>query len=90
MKKLILTIFITLFSILVSFGQNIPELKQKAEQGDADAQNTLGLYYENGKGVAKDLREAVNGIANLLSKVTLGRKTILACVMRMVKVWEET
>ena len=59
MKKLILTIFITLFSILASLGQNIAELKQKAEQGDADAQNNLGYCYAKGDGVEKDLREAV-------------------------------
>ena len=51
MKKLILTLFITLFSILASWGQNIAELKQKAEQGDANAQNNLGQCYRKGKGV---------------------------------------
>ena len=59
MKKLILTIFITLFSILASLGQNIAELKQKAEQGDANAQCYLGYCYLNGKDVEKDPREAV-------------------------------
>ena len=59
MKKLILTIFITLSSILLSFGQNIAELKQKAEQGDAKAQGVLGWCYFNGYGIKKDLREAV-------------------------------
>ena len=60
MKKLILTLFITLFSILASLGQNIAELKQKAEQGHADAQYIFGCRYAYGiGGVKKDLREAV-------------------------------
>jgi len=59
MKKFILTIFITIFSILLSFGQNIAELKQKAEQGDAWAQYNLGVCYANGDGVKKDFSEAV-------------------------------
>ena len=59
MKKLILTIFITLFSIFVSCCQNIAGLKQKAEQGDAHAQYNLGVCYDKGYGVEKDLRKAV-------------------------------
>ena len=58
MKKLILTIFITLSSILLlSCGQNIAELEQKAEQGDAKAQLNLGLCYFDGKGVSKETFE---------------------------------
>src|SRR5262249_23515822 len=30
-----------------------------AEQGDARAQNNLGVLYENGKGVPQDINEAV-------------------------------
>ena len=59
MKKLILTLFITLFSILASWGQNIAELKQKAEQSHARALYDLGVWHFNGDGVEKDLREAV-------------------------------
>lgn len=39
-------------------GINIQALKEKAEQGDAVAQNKLGEAYEYGKGVDQDLREA--------------------------------
>jgi TPR repeat protein len=33
--------------------------KQKAEQGDAEAQYELGKMYYNAKGIEKDKREAV-------------------------------
>ena len=36
-----------------------PETCKAAEQGDVDAQNTLGFAYNNGVGVAKDPSEAV-------------------------------
>ena len=35
------------------------QLRQDAEQGDADAQNKLGNCYENGEGVEKDQAQAV-------------------------------
>src|SRR3989304_2531361 len=35
------------------------EIKAKAEKGDAEAQNNLGVCYEKGKGVAKDSAEAL-------------------------------
>ena len=38
--------------------QTIDELKTRAANGDADAQNNLGLRYYNGEGVTKDYAEA--------------------------------
>ena len=35
---------------------------RSAEQGDAGAQNMLGLCYEDGIGIAKDPKKAVTGI----------------------------
>ncbi|WP_244106413.1 tetratricopeptide repeat protein [Burkholderia anthina] len=35
--------------------------RRVAEQGNANAQNNLGLMYENGQGVRKDDAEAVSG-----------------------------
>lgn len=35
------------------------EYKANAEKGDVEAQNSLGVCYANGRGVAKDEREAV-------------------------------
>lgn len=37
----------------------IGALKKRAENGDADAQFKLAHMYENGEGITKDLREAV-------------------------------
>ena len=35
------------------------ELRARAEKGDADAQNKLGIRYRDGKGVRKDVAEAL-------------------------------
>ena len=40
-------------------GQAVKWYRQAAEQGDSEAQFNLGLCYENGEGVPKDLAEAV-------------------------------
>ena len=37
----------------------LAEIRRRAEQGDADAQFTLGVRYANGDGVIKDDEEAV-------------------------------
>ena len=39
--------------------ESIEELRARAEQGDADAQSSLGLAYATGRGVAQDDAEAV-------------------------------
>ena len=39
--------------------QDIDQLRQAAEQGDAEAQNKLGAMYANGERVPEDAREAV-------------------------------
>ena len=52
----------TLFSIFYNIKKEMTEFeqtKQLAEQGDADAQNRLGLMYANGTGVEKDYSEVV-------------------------------
>jgi CHAT domain-containing protein/TPR repeat protein len=38
---------------------NLASIAKKAEQGDAEAQNQLGLMYQNGEGVTKNYTEAV-------------------------------
>ena len=38
----------------------LKEFKKAAEKGDATAQYNLGLMYEHGKGVAKDLHLALH------------------------------
>ena len=39
--------------------KELTELRAKAESGDADAQNNLGVCYYNATGVTKDYVEAV-------------------------------
>ena len=59
MKKFLSIIFIIFVSVILSFAANIDELKKAAEQGDAQAQYNLGNCYAFGKGVEKNLSEAV-------------------------------
>ncbi|MGY8790049.1 MAG: tetratricopeptide repeat protein [Pseudomonadales bacterium] len=54
----------TFFTLLLgfagsSYGQDFEETKLLAEQGDATAQNNLGLMYANGEGVPENDVEAV-------------------------------
>jgi uncharacterized protein len=44
---------------LSAFGESVAELRKKAEAGNADAQTSLGVRYNIGKGVSKDYKEAV-------------------------------
>lgn len=39
---------------------SVDQLREKAEHGDADAQNTLGFCYEHGHGVPQDYGQAVS------------------------------
>jgi len=56
----------------------VEQYQKAAEQGDAQAQNNLGVYYYSGKGVTKDYKEAVKwyqkaaeqGLAN--AQINLG------------------
>jgi TPR repeat protein len=43
----------------VSNGENLAATRQKAEQGDADAQYNLGCCYAKGEGVPQNYKEAV-------------------------------
>ena len=46
-------------SLGVASAQTLAETRQRANAGDADAQNDLGLMYYNGEGVPQDYVEAV-------------------------------
>lgn len=46
-------------SLVISQKQRIKETWNQANKGDADAQNEVARYYQNGIGVAKDNAEAV-------------------------------
>ena len=43
------------------FATALKEWRPLAEQGDAEAQEWLGLMYDRGKGVTQDYAEAVSG-----------------------------
>ena len=59
MKKLFL--FLTLlFTHIAAVAQIDSELLRKAEQGDAEAQNSIGDCYYFGKGVQQDYNQAVD------------------------------
>jgi len=53
----------TLLFANFSFAGNLKELTAKANQGDAPAQNDLGVMYHDGKGVPQDYKQAVNWYA---------------------------
>lgn len=60
MKKIILCVFILLMSVNVCAHEaGINQLTAKAKSGDAEAQFNLGICYDNGKDVSKDIKQAV-------------------------------
>lgn len=61
-KYIVFSCFIYLLTLLAQAGcdQYASDVKRKAEQGDAEAQNLLANWYENGvSGVTKDYAKAV-------------------------------
>lgn len=80
MKRLSFILLFSFISAIMTFGANISELKNKAEQGNAEAQYSLGVCYRCGDGVEKNLEEAINGIKRLLSKAMPKRNIILPFV----------
>jgi TPR repeat protein len=56
MKQLL--ICICLMTANVIYAQSVDELRQKAEKGDASAQNQLGEKYKEGDGVLENHVEA--------------------------------
>lgn len=59
MKRLSFILLFSFISAIMTFGANISELKNKAEQGNAEAQYSLGVCYRCGDGVEKNLEEAI-------------------------------
>jgi len=61
MKKRFSILSLVIFMVVltsIAFAQNLIEIKEKAMQGDARAQNNLGLMYVKGEGVKQDLSQA--------------------------------
>ena len=57
MKRVL--IFTLACMLIVPGFANFKEYRKAAEQGDANAQYNLGVCYEKGEGVKKDLSQAV-------------------------------
>ena len=56
----------------------VKRYRKAAAQGDAGAQNNLGVRYANGRGVAKDDREAVSWYRKAAAQGHAGAKKRLA------------
>jgi uncharacterized protein len=59
--KLLISTFFTLVLIGVaggSYGQSILDVQSAAERGSANAQNQMGVWYQNGDRLPKDLARA--------------------------------
>ena len=55
-----ITIFLVAVMLSISvMAEDFSLIKQLASQGEADAQNNLGLMYKNGEGVRQDYTKAV-------------------------------
>lgn len=67
MKK-ILTILVIALSCNICLGQNIQELANKAENGDAKAMNDLGDKYYYGKDIPQDYQKAYEWYAKASEK----------------------
>ena len=55
---LMLVVLLAALAASVAWAEDISELKQKAESGDAEAQDQLGRCYATGEGVEQDLTQA--------------------------------
>ena len=55
-----LSIILSYFCVAtIAFAESLSDIREKADKGDAAAQNSLGVIYQNGlKGVTEDQREA--------------------------------
>ena len=60
MKQLFITLFIMLCALPTMQAQTAADYQTAAENGDAEAQNELGVcYYYGRRGVEKDYQQAV-------------------------------
>ena len=66
-KRYIITIFVSMFMMPVSFGAGCKEgdfkdCLAKAKQGDSEAQYSLGIMYNDGDGILKNYKKAVHWV----------------------------
>ena len=68
MKKILLILLLLISTIVISLGSDrnfVTSIKERAEQGDAIDQPTLGAMYYNGEGVEKDYAQAFKWFRHL-------------------------
>ena len=58
MKKILIFVLLVLCCFVSAYGGEFEDTLKRAEQGDVEAQNSLGYMYCNGKGVPKDYKQA--------------------------------
>jgi hypothetical protein len=58
MNKYILASILLNLAFSAVYADELSELRERAEQGDAEAQFNLGIRYDNGRGVLEDDKEA--------------------------------
>ena len=59
MKKILILVLLVLFCSGSVFGGEFEDTLKKAEQGNIEAQYSLGNKYTNGQGVPQDYKQAV-------------------------------
>lgn len=69
--------------------QNIEELRLAAEQGDADAQFSLGRAYVEGTGVPEDLVEAERWFRRAAERGHVGARTVLRELYQFIRTFAE-
>jgi TPR repeat protein len=60
-----------------SYKETFNWFKKAAQQGDAKAQNILGLMYANGEGVEQNHKEALNWLKKSAEQGNADAKTLL-------------
>ena len=60
----LLTFICLIFGRALTFAEDLDETRAKAEQGNAEAQCSLGFRYANGRDVTKEYAEAVKWFRN--------------------------
>lgn len=80
MKKILLVMFILLFTATSAYCGKFEDALKMAEQGDAEAQNNIGVMYENGQGVPQDYKQALHWYKMAAEQGHAGAQHNLGCV----------
>ena len=72
------------------YSQALRLFKPLAQQGNAEAQNSLGVMYAKGQGVAQDYQQALAWYKKAAIRAMLLRKIMLAGCIFTAKAWRGT